>query len=71
MFLKKVSYAHQASIYLIKNTDKISNIVKYYYNLKKWFVLVMVCFNIYFCDAKLNFRQPLLILCHMILQRSF
>ncbi len=33
IFLKEVSYAHQASIYLIKNTDKISNIVKYY-NLK-------------------------------------
>ncbi len=34
MFLKEVSYnAHQASIYLIRNTDKISNIVKYY-NLK-------------------------------------
>ncbi len=62
MFLKEVSYAHQASIYLIKNTDKNSNIVKYYYN-KKWFVLVMVCFNIlyiYFCYAKLNFHQPLL-----------
>ncbi len=37
MFLKEVSYAHQASIYLIKNTDKNSNIVKYYYNKK------MVC----------------------------
>ncbi len=29
MFLKEVSYAHQASIYLNKNADKISNIVKY------------------------------------------
>uniref|UniRef100_A0A8C1GL86 Uncharacterized protein n=1 Tax=Cyprinus carpio TaxID=7962 RepID=A0A8C1GL86_CYPCA len=33
MFLKEVSSAHQACIYLIKNTEK-SNIVIYYYNLK-------------------------------------
>uniref|UniRef100_A0A8C1LYP7 Complement factor H like 1 n=1 Tax=Cyprinus carpio TaxID=7962 RepID=A0A8C1LYP7_CYPCA len=30
MFLKEVSSAHQACIYLIKNTEKNSNIVKYY-----------------------------------------
>ena len=34
MFLKEVSSAHQGYIYLIKNTVKNSNIVKYYYNLK-------------------------------------
>ncbi len=34
MFLKEVSYAHQACIYLIKNTEKNNNIVKYFYNLK-------------------------------------
>uniref|UniRef100_A0A8C1H5W6 Dynamin-type G domain-containing protein n=1 Tax=Cyprinus carpio carpio TaxID=630221 RepID=A0A8C1H5W6_CYPCA len=34
MFLKEVSSAHQACIYLIKNTEKKCNIVKYYYNLK-------------------------------------
>uniref|UniRef100_A0A8C2CL46 ATP-dependent RNA helicase DHX29 n=1 Tax=Cyprinus carpio TaxID=7962 RepID=A0A8C2CL46_CYPCA len=34
MFLKEVSSAHQACIYLIKNIEKKCNIVKYYYNLK-------------------------------------
>ena len=34
MFLKEVSSAHQACIYLIKNTEKKCNIVIYYYNLK-------------------------------------
>ncbi len=33
IFLKEASYAHQGCIYLIKNAV-ISNIVKYYYNLK-------------------------------------
>ncbi len=33
MFLKEVSSAHQACIYLIKNTEKNSTIMKYY-NLK-------------------------------------
>jgi len=33
MFLKD-SYAHQACVSLIKNTEKNCNIVKYYYNLK-------------------------------------
>jgi len=31
---KEVSYAYQASIYLIKNTEKKCNFVKYYYNSK-------------------------------------
>jgi len=35
MFLKEVSSAHQGCIYLIKNTNKNGNIVKYYYNLKQ------------------------------------
>jgi len=34
MFLKETSYAHQAYIYLINDTEKNSNIVKYYYILK-------------------------------------
>jgi len=35
MFLKEVSNAHQACIYLIKKLrGKYSNNVKYYYNLK-------------------------------------
>ncbi len=32
MFLKEISYVHQACIYLIKNTTKNSTIVKYYSN---------------------------------------
>jgi len=35
MFLKEVTSAHQGCNYLIKNTKKNSNIVKYYYNLKQ------------------------------------
>jgi len=37
MFLKEVSSAHQGCIYLIKNTNKDSHNVKYYYNLKQLF----------------------------------
>lgn len=37
-FLKiSVSYAHQDCIYLSKNTIKMENIVKNYYNLKRMF----------------------------------
>ncbi len=34
MFFKEASSAHQGCIYLMKNTEKNSNIVKYYWNLK-------------------------------------
>jgi len=33
-YVFEVSCAHQACIYLIKNTEKNCNSVKYYYNLK-------------------------------------
>ncbi len=41
MFLKELSFAHKGCIYLIKNREKNSNIVKYYYNLKQQFSILL------------------------------
>ncbi len=38
MIMKEVSYAHRGCINLIMNTIKKSNIVKYYCNLKIYFI---------------------------------
>ncbi len=53
LYLKN-SNAHQGCIYLITNTVKNCNIVKYHYNLKTFYSVV------YSYDAKLNFQQSLL-----------
>ncbi len=58
MFLKEVSYAHEASIYLIKNTVKTT--VKYYYNLKCVFYFNTFKNYIYLCDANAEFSASLL-----------
>ncbi len=59
----KINFFHQGCIYLIENTVKNSNNVKYYYNLNNCFLFEYI---IYCVMAKLNFQQPLLqSQCHM------
>ncbi len=54
---KEVSFAHQGCIYLIKNVKYM-----YIYICIYMYVCMYVCmyvYVVYFCDAKLNFYQPL------------
>ncbi len=60
MFFKEVSYVHKDCIYLIKNTEKKSNIVQYFYDLK-WLFSILIYFKIKFLsDSKLNIHPLLL-----------
>ncbi len=67
-----ICFAHQAFIYLIKNTEEKKNI-----SIVQQFKIMDFCCNIlqnimYFCNAKLNFEHHYSSLqCHLIVQTSF
>ncbi len=54
--IMNVSYAHQAFIYWIKNTEENCNILKYYYNLKECFsILIYLNYNLFlWCKAEFS-----------------
>ncbi len=78
MLLKKVSYARQDCIYLIKNTVKALILIFLFFFISFFIVFLQFKMTIYYlkiflnviysCDAKLNFQNQYSSLqCHKIL----
>ncbi len=60
VFFTGVSSAHQGCIYSIKNTEKNSNIVKFYCNFEYWFPILIYLHLHHFADALIQSDLQLL-----------